>query len=251
MKMITGFKSAFVAGLALVMLAVLPVSAAESPGEELSGEELVIEDPGQESDGEQFLPPEEQADQIQEKRTGSICVQLTEGKDGVLPEGLRVDCIRIADIEQGEYILEEAYGQSGIDLNQIENSEQLDTVAESLAELASGGTSVATDGQGYAVFRDLEVGVYLIRAEKNVGYDIVTPTLVAVPTWNEEAGEMSYDIEIIPKHTPRPDTVETANEAPQTNLNDNTGKYLACAVGCLALASILRITGRRKRAGAR
>lgn len=251
MKMITGFKSALVIGLSLAALAVLPSSAAEPvealPDEVIQEDSLIIESPGQEEEGEQLIPSEEQLEQIQEGKTGTIRIQLTEGKEGTSINGIRFYCIRVADIEQGEYVLNEEYSQSGIDLKSIENADQLDTAAASLAKVTSEGSEAMTDDLGYAVFEDLDVGVYLIKAEDNASYDAVTPTLVAVPTWDEEAGEMSYDITVVPKHTPRPDTPETTNTAPQTNLNDHTAIYLALAAGCLILALILMMTGRGKK----
>ena len=39
-------------------------------------------------------------------------------------------------------------------------------------------------------------------AEKTKEYDRITPFLIALPTWNAENREMSYEVEVIPKHIP-------------------------------------------------
>jgi len=39
-------------------------------------------------------------------------------------------------------------------------------------------------------------------AEEPKEYDRITPFLIALPTWNAESGEMSYEVEVIPKHIP-------------------------------------------------
>lgn len=268
MKRITGFKNVLVLGFLLGILAVVPVSAAEpdnvDPVQEdviqedvvqetgeaedvVTDEGLIIESPGQDGKGEAFLPSADEIQRVETERTGSIEIQLTEGKKGTTISGITFYCIPVAEIIGGEYELLEEYAQSGIDLNKIENTEQLNLAALNLAEIASGGSSVRTDSKGNAVFKDLEVGVYLIKAEDNEAYDVVTPTLLAIPTWNEGSGEMDYDITVIPKHTPRPDTPTTVNIAPQTNLEDRTPLYAGAAGACILLAVVLVIAGRKRK----
>lgn len=243
----SSIRNPFVILLALLMLFVLPVSASESADAELPSVDgsIIIENPGQDGEGEPFLPSADQMEQVEEERLGSIEVRLTEGKEGTTISGITFYCIPVADISGGEYELLEQYDQLGVDFREIENSNQLEAAASKLAESASEGLSATTDDQGCAVFEGLEVGVYLIKAEDNEAYDMIAPTLLAIPTWNEEAGEMSYEILVEPKHEPRPDVPE--NEAPQTNLEDRTLFYIGAAGVCVLLAIVLVIADRKKK----
>ena len=46
-------------------------------------------------------------------------------------------------------------------------------------------------------YKILSEGVYLITAKETKDYDCISPFLVAMPTWNEQCGEMIYEIEVI------------------------------------------------------
>lgn len=276
-KRSSGIKNVWMIMSVLLMIFVLPVSAAETENE---NEILMIENPGQTEEGETFLSSEEVLEQVEMKRPGTIEIKWAEEKVGVMMSGIRFYCIRVADIIGGEYKLLEEYQSSGIDFHEIENSNQLEKAAIKLEEIAleqlaaaakgesaaeeeesatvrgesaaEGGESAAaecvsavTDSRGCASFEDLKVGVYLIMAENNEAYDIVTPALVAVPTWNEAVAEMTYEILVEPKHTPRPD-IPTEKEAPQTSLEDRTPLYAGAAGACVLLALVLILTGRKR-----
>lgn len=45
------------------------------------------------------------------------------------------------------------------------------------------------------------MGVYLVYAKNIANYDNITPFIVSIPSWNETDKSMSYDIQVIPKHT--------------------------------------------------
>ncbi|WP_305178851.1 prealbumin-like fold domain-containing protein, partial [Faecalibaculum rodentium] len=48
------------------------------------------------------------------------------------------------------------------------------------------------------------VGVYLIYMLDAADFEFVTPFLVAIPTFNEVDGQMSYDLDVVPKHSQLP-----------------------------------------------
>lgn len=177
-----------------------------------------------------------------EDRTGSIKITLTDGKKGTSKEGVEISCLKVADVIKGEYILDEAYKDLGVDLNDIQNASELEAAATKIADVASTGTVLATDMNGMTKFNDLAAGVYLITASDDQNYDNVTPFLVGIPTWSDDEEDMIYDLEVTPKHTPKPEPgVEgkTSKSAPQTNLDSPVLWYFGGAV--VVLCSLVAV----------
>ena len=88
-------------------------------------------------------------------------------------------------------------------MNQIETAEQLEEAAEKLKAFSGKRSAkVRADKNGEIELKNLETGVYLFVAEETKEYDRITPFLIALPTWNAESREMSYEVEVIPKHIP-------------------------------------------------
>lgn len=226
----------------------------ESADSETITDEDLVTDADTESEGDQFLPDEVRVNDIEEDATGSITITLTDGKTGTSKSNIKFYCVKVASIEAGDYILDSAYETSGIDFSEIENSDQLDDAAATLANFGMAGDIQYTDDNGTAVFNDLEVGVYLIQAEDSENYDTISPSIIAIPTWDESEGDMMYDVSLSPKHTPKPDettststSTSSSSSAPQTNLMEYTVYYLAAAGVCVVLAGVLIITKRKKR----
>lgn len=212
-------------------------SSDENTVGDISSDDLTVTD--EEGEGETGLPDEEQLNNVQEDMLGSISLSLTEGKEGTTIEGITFNCVKVADITGGEYILTDTFASTGVDLNNLKNADEAAEAAKALAEANDiDGVSAKTDSDGRLVFSDLEVGVYLITAEDTEDYDIVTPALVAIPSWNEEAKDMAYDLEVEPKHTEREDVPEEPG-APQTNVFSPVYLYFG---GAAALAAIT-VTG--------
>ena len=230
----------------------LPVSAAETiapieassevmdeeiPSEEISSDDLTVTD--EEGEGETGLPDGEQLGNVQEDSLGSISISLTEGKEGTSMEGVAFNCVKVADITNGEYVLTDTFASAGVDLNNLKNADEAAEAAKILAGASDiQGVSVSTDSEGKLVFSDLEVGVYLITAEDTETYDIVTPALVAIPSWSEEIKDMAYDLEVEPKHTEREDVTEEPG-APQTNVFSPIYLYFGGAV----IVAVVAVTG--------
>lgn len=249
---------------AVVMFsAVILLSLSEAVPVRASGTEGALLVSPESSDGEASLLPEELLPKA-ENRKGQISVTLSDGKDGTSREGVELSCIKAASIIHGLYVLDEPYSDSGIDLNNLRNAEELEQAAKKLTMLSAGGSS--PDGQGDAenltasitkfsgrtdkwgstVFQDLEVGVYLIHAENTDHYDNITPLLISVPTWDETAKEMLYEITVIPKHTPKPKPEIPKKPAPQTGISSPVFWYFGGAA-VLAILSLLlnRYTGKQ------
>lgn len=217
------------------------------------GNELVVDMEG--SDGETSLPQGNQLELVQEEQQGSITVSLTSGKDGTSISGVSMACTKVADIVNGEYVLTEEFQSSGVDLNNIQNASDMESAAMKLEEMLPEGTNgFTTSGNGEITFAGLDVGVYLVSAVDDSSYDEVTPSLIAVPTWSEEDGEMQYTVVLQPKHTERPDEETPATEtpertttgAPQTNAYSPVLLFFGGAAAVAVFAVIINVIFRMK-----
>ena len=77
------------------------------------------------------------------------------------------------------------YESTKIDLNTLTTAEQLEEAAKTLAETAKQEPGKKTDGNGQVVFEKQELGVYLLTAKDQPGYDLVSPTLLSIPPWKQ------------------------------------------------------------------
>ena len=189
------FKQLLAVSFAIAALCTNTAFAAEqtenNTTKEVTKEELVVNSTNQNSKGEQTLPTKEQLAEVKEEKTGSIAIQLTDGKAGSNKNGIRFSCVKVADVVAGEYVLDTRYQQSGVDLNGVDSAAALKTVAEKLSGYRTGEEKTAiTDQNGAVSFSNLEVGVYLIQGEDNPTFDVIEPALIAIPTWSDEEKEM-------------------------------------------------------------
>lgn len=155
--------------------------------------------------------------------SGNIEIQLTEKE-----QGERISCSKVGDMVNGMFVLEEAYEESGVDLNHLSTASQLEMAARTLQQYVRSGTIVTIDAEGKAVLPNLEEGVYLIRLMEQ-GKKEMLPTLVFLPTWEEEA--MQYDITVVPK-------CSVWGDAPKTGDNCEKGGY-----GGILLISFIIVVG--------
>lgn len=188
-----------------------------------------------------------------EERTGSVTVCIEAEREENIVNGIRFFCKKIGEVKNGAYELEPEYQETNVNLNQIKNASDLREAAENLracerqdagnttAQRSSRIQSNATDINGEARFSELETGVYLIYAENNPAYDVIEPSLIAIPTWSEAEGRMLYDVEISPKHGPRP-----KEDVPKTGVEEAILPYIAAAAGSLFLVTAC-VAGRRKK----
>lgn len=229
------------------------------PGTDIPGSEgLVVDLEG--DDGDTTLPDGDQLEQIEDvDMSGNITVTLTEGKEGTSVAGVAFVCEKVADIVGGEYSLLDAYKDSGVDLNSIQNAADMDAAALKLEEMLPENMEGFTTAQdGTLTFAGLEVGVYLVSAVDDSGFDEISPALIAIPTWNEEEGEMLYDVNVIPKHTARPDEPEepasssegnnaSSTGAPQTNVDSPVLIYFGVGLGLVIILIIGNVIYRKHR----
>ena len=70
---------------------------------------------------------------VQEK--GSIHVELEETKDRLSREGVELSLVRVADIQDGSYVLDEPYRSADVDMNDIKTAQGLQEAADTLRPL--------------------------------------------------------------------------------------------------------------------
>lgn len=152
----------------------------------------------------------EWTDPTEPEELGSITITLTDGKAGTSKAGVVFTYAQVADWQDGLFVMRNGY--ESVDLNQVTTANELDEAAKTLAAKMRAEGTVKTDKDGKAALTDLQPGVYLLNVPDRGNYDLVSPALIAIPTFDEVEGVMQYDIEVIPKHTPPPDIPKTGDE---------------------------------------
>lgn len=143
---------------------------------------------------------------------GNIEIQLPEGQEGAISYS------KVGRMVNGVFVLEEAYQESRVDLNELKTADRMAQAAKSLMQYEKSGAVVMLEQDGTTLLSDLEEGVYLIHSFGEQEKEI-TPTLVFIPTWMESEKKMLYDVTVIPKFE--------ENKAPDTGFHSREWIYLA------------------------
>lgn len=173
------------------------------------------------------------------KQQGSIAIQLEDTEEHLSKENVAFSIVKVADVENGEFILNMDFASCNIDFEKIENANEIEEAAKKIVnKVTKADQIIYTDEKGFACINLLSVGVYLVYVQNSAGYETILPTLVSIPSWDEGEEKMNYDIEMIPKHV---STKETA--IPETGDQSQMEVYLT-----ILAATILVIAGwgRRK-----
>jgi LPXTG cell wall anchor motif len=184
----------------LILLSI-PLSVMASPRAIISDSVIINK-----GDGSVVIPPSEVLEEILNTEDsllnkGSITIKLADAKNNKSKEGVEFSISKIADIEDGLYKVKEAYKSVEVDLNNIKTANDLELAADLFKKSAKTDNLMKTNSNGECNIDDLEVGVYLVYAKNIANYDNITPFIVSIPSWNETDKSMSYDIQVIPKHT--------------------------------------------------
>ena len=139
--------------------------------------------------------------------------------------------VKVADYENGTFILKEEFQDCGTDINELHNGAEMRKAAEIIARYETEKTTVKTEKQ-VARIDCLTEGVYLIEGIPEEGYEIPA-TLVSIPQWNKE--EVSYHVTVIPKIQKTVNPVETGDPI------DVVPLMMLCAVSLLI---VLYISGK-------
>ena len=160
-----------------------------------------------------------------EASNGSVEVKLPEGTE------YGIFYIKVADMINGLWGLEDIYEESKVNVNTIKNAEELQLTAEKLLDYMNEKQISMNErmGQSSVLLNDLEEGLYLIAFEKS-GKMEALPTLVSLPGWIEE--EPTYHVVLMPKFVEK-------KGAPQTGWDSQEGLYAGITATFLTLILLL------------
>lgn len=219
----------------LILLSI-PISVMASPRAIIS--DSVIIDKG---DGNVVIPPSNVLDEILNTEDylvnkGSIKIKLADAKNNQSKEGVEFSISKIADIEGGLYKVKDDYKSVEVDLNNIKTANDLELAAELFKKVAKTDNLMKTNVNGECNIEDLDVGVYLVYAKNIANYDNITPFIVSIPSWNEKDKSMSYDIQVIPKHT---EILKKEKSKVPATAYDGSSIYLALgSIGLIGSATL-------------
>lgn len=136
-----------------------------------------------------------------ERRKGSVQIVLTDEEKELKKENIGFQCIKVADIVDGEYIFENAVLFDSNKTADDITSEERDEIARKLSELEYISEVKFNDQNGTIMFNELVTGVYLLKEVSDMDDKEILPTLIAVPTWEDSEQKMEYDLTVFPKYT--------------------------------------------------
>ena len=138
---------------------------------------------------------------------GSVTIALEDGVNGTSINGVEFELIQVGNVVDGLYEYTEDFSDEKTDLNKVEKADEMEELAIRLNQIANEkkitGISDKTDNTGKLVFKELKAGIYLLRVTDYNEYEYVEPTLISIPTYDEDIqNSMNFDVTVIPKHTP-------------------------------------------------
>jgi hypothetical protein len=152
--------------------------------------------------------------EVPEDGTGTIRIALHDTASASAKENVKFEIVQIGTIQNGEYVLESAYEDTNLDLNQISTADDLEQAARTLQDktntiLEAGKKNlttqtIVTNEKGNAQSGALQVGIYLVYAVELASYDLITPSLISIPTWDESNECFMYDVQVEPKSSSLP-----------------------------------------------
>lgn len=179
----------------------------------------------------------------EEGKMGSITIKLQDTSDSLSKKEVSLALVQVAEVDGGEFKVKDTYEAADVDLNHIQSANELENALSKLSKVVKEKDRILiTDENGVAKADHLPVGVYLIYAIDIKEYENISPSLVSVPTFDSESGQMDYDIEVLPKHTPI--LQQESRSFPKTGDNSGFFEYLLLGITFLIL-TIISILGWR------
>ena len=179
----------------------------------------------------------------EEGKMGSITIKLQDTSDSLSKKDVSLALVQVAEVVGGEFKVKDTYEAADVDLNHIQSANELENALSKLAKIVKEKDRILiTDENGVAKADHLPVGVYLIYAIDINGYESISPSLVSVPTFDSGSGQMDYDIEVLPKHTPI--LQQESRSFPKTGDNSGIFEYQLLGITSLVL-TIISILGWR------
>jgi len=164
---------------------------------------------------------------------GSVTIALEDGVNGTSINGVEFELIQVGNVVDGLYEYTEDFSDEKTDLNKVEKADEMEELAIRLNQIANEkkitGISDKTDNTGKLVFKELKAGIYLLRVTDYNEYEYVEPTLISIPTYDEDVqNSMNFDVTVIPKHTPFKVSVskQDITEGAHLQVTDEKGKIV-------------------------
>ena len=130
----------------------------------------------------------------------SITIELQDSIDDLSKENVDFKLVQVAKLEDGYFVLNDAFQDLDVDFNVEFNAEQIENLCDEIQKKDVEGLHVKTDSKGIAKVEDIEQGLYFIDPVDLSGYENMRPMLVSVPQWQED--ELVYSVVVYPKHSP-------------------------------------------------
>lgn len=144
-----------------------------------------------------------------EENQGKINIYLEESKNSASLSDVEFKLVKVANLIDGTYnYVEELNNLDLADLNNLNTADALNKASNDISNFVTqkniSGIIKKTNNYGYTQFNNLEEGVYLLQAVNINEYDNISPTLIALPTFDnsDKINGMNYEVNIIPKHNP-------------------------------------------------
>lgn len=150
-------------------------------------------------------------------RTGEISVTMKE--DGKTVPGGSLTLYRVGEVVENDgdyaFALVEELDNTGIVLNDLQSASLAEKLAKEVKDSKLTGATQTIDGNGKAVFEELELGLYLAVQNKAAsGYEKADPFLITLPMYDGEAYQ--YEVDASPKVQ-----LEQAKDSPDDDDDDN------------------------------
>ncbi len=186
----------------------------------------------------------------EEGKMGSITIKLQDTSDSLSKKDVSLVFVQVAEVDGGEFKVKDTYEAADVDLNHIQSANELENAISKLSKVVKEKDRILiTDENGVAKADYLPVGVYLIYGIDIKEYENISPSLVSVPTFDSESGQMDYDIEVLPKHTPI--LQQESRSFPKTGDNSGFFEYLLLGITFLVLVCtavvIMKLSEKKKR----
>lgn len=166
-------------------------------------------------------------------RQGSLTIRLEDTKEDLSKVDVPVSIVKVADVEDGAFLLCEDFVTSEVELAKIKTANEMEEAAKKILQKVRKSDQIYyTDEDGTVVISNLSVGVYLVFAQAFAGYETILPSLVSIPSWNEEEGKMDYDVEMMPKHE-----AKLEKETPPTGDQNHLHSYILLSAGAVFTAA--------------
>lgn len=179
------------------------------------------------------IVPEKDLTNVPEDGLGSISITLEDSADGRSKEGVKLGVVPIATIENGTYVMNDIFVESGIDLNEIKTANEMEEKADQLSKMIPEDmevTELITDENGKAVYEEVPVGVYLLYVLDVNEYEFIDPFMLAIPTWDEKGELFMYDLDVLPKHNQLPKIeVNKVDKSTKKNITSKEFEFTAYA----------------------